>query len=307
MTVTNLNVFQSGTLASVTPVNENFETLRVAINTVEQANATNRTYIDTKIAQTNSSISSSVKSAKISGEVFCVNSGSFDVNGIPAIMSISGMTLSFATPFVATNINGDVLNASIISDVSLSGYADGTYNVFVDTDENRTILKNTIYRQDTQPTAVLNDVWLNTSKLPLEAKIYTSDGWSEFLKIPVGYFVVSSGNVTTLVTNNYNQNGYNLNTKTGFPMPNYSKKIVQSSGVSYTSTIPGWLFVYARIYAANATANIQIDGVTYSLNEGSWYGTYYSNGMAVFIPVPVGTTYSGHNVNTLYFIPAITV
>ena len=49
MTVTTLNTFQAGTLASPTPVNQNFETLRVAVNTIEQTVTSNKTYLDTKL------------------------------------------------------------------------------------------------------------------------------------------------------------------------------------------------------------------------------------------------------------------
>lgn len=307
MTISNLNIFQSGTLASVTPVNENFETLRVAVNTVEQTVTTNRTYLNNKVEEINASIATTQKNAKTTGEVFCVNSGSFDVNGQPCILSISGTTLSIATPFSAKNIDGDVLDATSISDVSISGLADGTYNVFVDLEGEIEILSNSIFRQETTPTATVNDIWLDTSKAPICAKRYTSDGWEDFLKIPIGYFVLDDGSVTKTVTNKYNQNGYNLTVSGYFPMPDYTKPISKTLGVTYTAETSGWILVYLSTSVSNTTSVLTIDGESFQIGSGQFFGSYYGVGTGMMIPVAKGSTYVLSEAGYITFYPVRTV
>ena len=235
MTIANLNVFQSGTVASPTPVNENFETVRVAVNTLEQTVTNNRTYLDNKLAQVNTNIANSKISSKTAGAIFCVNSGNFDENGNPEILTVTNTTLSFATPFSVTNIEGNSVTVSELDDISLSGYDDGTYNVFIDIEGEIEILKNTVYRQSAEPDTVINTIWLDTSKSPLSAKRYTSNGWANFLKVLIGTFVINEGVVTSVTTSPYNQNGYNLTTESIFLMPDYTKGINKTNGVEYNT------------------------------------------------------------------------
>ena len=307
MTVTTLNTFQAGTLASPTPVNQNFETLRVAVNTIEQTVTSNKTYLDTKLAEVNTNIQNTSLAAKTAGTLFCVNSGSFDENGNPDIITAQGLTLSFNTPFSATNVEGNTVTVASIEDISLSGYEDGTYNVFVDLEGVITILKNTIYRQSTAPTSVLNTVWLDTSKNPLTAKIYTANGWSDFLKIPVGFFVIENGAVVSTVTNSYNQNGYNLTAESIFLMPDYTKGVNKSNGVNYTAETTGWLYAYFNQLGGVASSSITIDGKSMTVSSVNFLNVYYGTGNAVFFPVAKGSVYKGSSLTTLIFFPSKTI
>lgn len=308
MTISNLNVLQSGTVASVTPLNENFETIRVAVNTVEQSVTTNRTYLDNKVTQINSSIESSLKNSKTTGEVFCVNSGSTDSNGNPAILSYSGSTLSFSGSFIAKNINGDTLNATSVSNKSLSSYADGTYKVFIDLDKNVEIFSCTIYKSKSAPASPsINTIWLNTSKVPLEAKRYTASGWQDFLKIPVGTVTVSSGAITGVTTFSYNQNGYSVNKETcPFVVfsPDFSKGVNKTNGTSYTADNYGWLYVYYLGYAANASSKVTIDGIEFTVSYVQFAGSAYGCGEGMFIPINKGSTYSATGTTKYVFYPA---
>ena len=307
MTITNLNIFQSGTLASVTPVNENFETLRVAVNSVEQSVTSNRTYLDNKITEVNSTITNAVNGAKTGGAIFCVNNGPVDENGEPCILNISATTLSFNVPFKATNINGNTLESDFISSVSVSGYADGTYNVFVDLDGNTEVLNNTIDRQPKAPSGVLNNIWLDTSSTPLKAKRYTSEGWDDFLKIPLGYFVVENGTVTEVKTLRYNQNGYDVNSSSNFPMPDYKKGVSKSNEVEYTAETSGWLYAYYSGHFNSATASITIDGVSFNITMLYYLQTSCGSGAGMFIPVAKGSVYTGHGIGSFRFYPVISL
>lgn len=83
-------------------------------------------------------------------------------------------------------------------------FADNNYNVFVSETENPYALTNNIYRQKTEPTAVENDVWLNTAVQPYKAYKYTGSEWIEFSDVPIGSMVVSGGIITSVETFPYN-------------------------------------------------------------------------------------------------------
>ena len=307
MTITTLNTFQAGTLASPTPVNQNFETIRVAVNSIEQTVTNNKTYLDNKLSEVNTNIANTGISSKTAGAIFCVNSGSFDENKIPDILNINGLVLSFNTPFNATNIEGNTITVSSLDEISLSGYEDGTYNVFVDLEGEITILKNAIFRQAKKPTETLNTVWLDTSKNPLCAKIYTSNGWSDFLKIPVGFFTIADGAATIVVTNPYNQNGYNLSTECVFPMPDYKKGVNKSNGVVYTAETNGWVYAYFNQLGGVASSSLTIDGATMTVSSVNFLNVYYGTGNAVFFPIAKDSVYSGSSLTTLVFFPSKTI
>ena len=307
MTVTNLNVFQSGTIASATPINENFEDLRVAVNTVEQSVTSNRTYLDNQINTINSSITTAVNGVKTTGELFCINSGKVNSAGTPNILSHSGLTVSFASPFTGTNISGSSATFTNIPSVSLSGYADGTYNVFIDLNGNIEILANTVYRQKTAPTGTLNNIWLDTSKMPLSAKRYTSSGWQDFLKIPLGRIYIENGAISAVGTFEYNQNGFNFNKNT-MPCvlyaPDFARGVNKTADTSYTAETYGWLYIYYLGYAVNKTSSITIDGQTLKVSYVQFLGSAYGCGEGMFIPINKGSTYSATNTSEFVFYPA---
>ncbi len=307
MTVTNLNVFQSGTIASATPINENFEDLRVAVNTVEQSVTSNRTYIDNKVTEINSSIATATNGIKTSGEIFCMNNGKVNSLGAPNILSFSGLTVSFATPFTGTNINGVTKTFTSVQSVFMSGYSDGTYNVFIDLDGNLEILSNTMYRQKAAPSSTLNNLWVNISRTPLEAKIYTVNGWQDFLKIPLGRIYMENGAITGVGTFEYNQNGYNVNKNT-MPFilysPDYTRGVNKTADTTYTAETYGWIYVYYLGYAANKTSSITIDEQTFKISYVQFAGSAYGCGEGMFIPINKGSTYSATNVSEFKFYPA---
>ena len=307
MTISTLNIFQAGTLASVAPVNENFETLRVAVNSVEQSVTNNRTYLDNKLTEVNTSIANTGISAKTAGTVFCINSGPFDANEIPNILEITNLVLSFNTPFTGTNIEGKTVTVTSLDDISLSGYEDGTYNVFVDLEGEIEILKNNIYRQAKEPTNTLNTVWLNTSKNPLTAKIYTQSGWADFKKIPVGSFVIDTGAVTSTVTNTYNENGYYITSESAFLMPDYTKGVNKSNGVTYTADTSGWIYAYYSILGGSGSATITIDDKVMTVSSASFTNVYYGTGNAIVFPIAKGSVYKTSSLSACVFFPVKTI
>ena len=307
MTITTLNTFQAGTLASPTPVNENFETLRVAVNTIEQSVSTNRVYLDNKLNEVNTSITNSNVASKTAGAIFCINSGALNENKEPDILNAQGLILSFNTPFTATNVEGKTVTVASLEDISLSGYEDGIYNVFVDLEGEITILKNTIYRQSFEPANTLNTVWLDTSNNPLSSKIYTANGWDDFLKIPIGYFVIENAAITKTVTNSYNQNGYNLTAESSFPMPDYTKGVNKTNGIEYTAETTGWLYAYYSHIGDIHSGSIVIDGKTMTVSSINFTNVYYGTGNAVLFPVAKGSVYKGLSLTSLIFFPSKTI
>lgn len=309
MTITNLNVFQSGTLASVTPVNENFETLRVGINTLETTVTNNRTYLDGKVTEINTSIANSVKGMKTAGEVFCINKGPVDAYGNAIALGAVDYIIGCSNQIVATDINGETFTPASIPNISLYGYADGLYHVFLDKDGGLEAFATTIYRQKIAPPGVLNNIWLDTSSVPLKAKRYTSDGWVDFLKVPVGYITMANNAVQTATTFIYNQNGYNINRDSIIPVlyaPNFAAGVNKSNNVSYYADTYGWAFVYYVSAATNATGYFGINGLTFPVSYSQFLGSAYGSGGGYFVPIPIGSTYSASGAHTFIFYPAIT-
>lgn len=307
MTVTNLNIFQSGTIASVVPVNENFETLRVAINSVEQNLSEQRNYLNKKVDEINENIEETSKAQKCSGNVFCVNSGNLDASGKPCILSVSGTTLSFITPFVATNIDGETINFTSVSDISISGYSQGRYNVFVDLDSGVEIIENKIFRTEKTPDAQLNDVWFDLSQSPLSAKKLTTSGWEDFKKIPLGCFVVSENGKITVATNLYNQNGYSITANGVFPMPDYTKGISLVCNVEYKAETSGWIYAYHYSERSNLNVGVSIDGQFVTTTNVFFSNLSGGTGNGVMLPVAKGSVYSAKNLSVLKFFPVKTI
>lgn len=305
MTITNLNILQSGTVATVAPLNENFETIRVSINTIEQTEITNKTFLENKITE----VKNSSKEIISAGEVFCINNGPTTIDGAADILSFSGATLTFKTPFSGTNIDGERFEITTLANKTLSGYANGTYNIFVDKDGEIEILNNTIYRQIKQPTNTINNIWLDISQVPLKAKRYTSSGWETFLKVPIGSITISNSNITKAITFTYNQNGYNFNKVTMphvlFP-PNYSKGVNKANDITYTAETYGWLYIYYLGYSTNDSAKLTIDGKEFTISYVQFLGSAYGCGASTFIPINKGSTYKATKSTTFIFYPSTT-
>lgn len=120
-------------------------------------------------------------------------------------------------------------------------FADNNYNVFIGEDKQPYSLVNTIYRQKTQPTANINDVWLNTAIQPYKAYKYTGSEWVEFSDVPIGSIVVDGGIITSVETFEYNLTFKKVTSN--MPSNKYIDLTLGASGSTYTAPANGWLIL----------------------------------------------------------------
>lgn len=147
---------------------------------------------------------------------FCVNSG-YTTSGKPDLLAgLTTGTLSFNVddgtsyaPLVATTASGESFYAESITSLDVSGFTDGTYNVFVNNDGTAYAYANVIYRQQTQPASMnTNDIWFNTCE-PYKAYIKTAGGLEEtdFVQLPQ-LVTITSNVISSIDTIAYfNDNG----------------------------------------------------------------------------------------------------
>ena len=186
--------------------------------------------------------------------------------------------------------------------LSVLGKASGSYNIFLNPDGEMYMLNNTIYIQAARPNLIDNDIWLNTSCEPLRCIRYYNNTDSEFLDIPIGKVVVDSGVVSSIETNDFVSNGYDIVTFDRIPSYKYdfANPVSKSVGTTYTAECDGLLHVYG--VNTNTTTALTIDGVRYTIHISSSQGSVAGG----FAPVAKGQTYAASH-GTFRFIPKIKI
>jgi len=259
-----LTTFVPGTKAKPDEVNANFSALKDAIITKAAMNGdATKTF---NVADATSSNHATSKNqmdalfadllAKINGAGmrFCVKSGN-TTSGNGDLFSYDVLRI---TPKIAGTYENLVFSdykgtQTIISatpaNLSMSGKADGGYNIFIKPDGTLYTLSNKIYRQPLRPTLIAGDIWLNTSVFPF--KCIKTDGTTdaEFLDVPLGKVTIASGAITALVTFPFNQNGFDVNIST------YTQSLMGNGWVK----LPNGLFLQWGQNLATGTT-----GTTYS-------------------------------------------
>ena len=153
---------------------------------------------------------------------FCMSSGNIDSSGNSDIIDFTGASLKTKTGGSYPNLevaNADRLRATVSTELTLdisSGYADGTYNAFVNSAGSAlTAVNNTIYSQIDAPSSpVVGDIWFDFSVSPETAKIYNGATYESFTGTPIGTVTIVSNLITAVTSNGFNQNGYNVNSQT---------------------------------------------------------------------------------------------
>ncbi len=205
------NTFVAGTKARADEVNENFASLEDAVNKSNQALAQVKedlSYV------TNDLLDDFVAEAEMvlkSGKSkFCINSSNLSEDGdSPDILSANQGILSFKIGgeypiMIATNAYGDSETFEGLDDIDVSGYPDGTYNIFLDLSGNVELLNTKVYRSPKAPTGMLlDDVWLCTLE-PWAAYKYNGVSWINYEAIPIGAITVASGQITQFLNGEFN-------------------------------------------------------------------------------------------------------
>lgn len=327
-----LTEFIPGTKAKAQEVNANFSAIKDAlaekaslsgdsVQTFKVADATDDSHAINK-SQLDDLADNLTAEINKTGIRFCAKSGNV-TSGKGDLFSYSVLTITpkiggVYANLIASDYKGNTATISSVSPstLNLTGNANGTYNIFVNSSGGLYILNNTIYRQASRPTMVVNDIWLNTSKDSFECIKYNGTADIEFLDVPLGKVTISGGAITSLETFPFGQNGYNVNVQTSLnsgtnlaasmsnlTMPNYVGGVSKSWATTYQAETNGYLYVCA---AFGSTLSVSVDNSTWQTVQYSWHSDQgYSS--SSFVPIPKGVYYraTGGGGNSLVFYPCL--
>lgn len=330
MTIT-LTTFVPGTKAKADEVNANFSTLRDAINEKASmdgdntqafavADGTQNAHAVNK-GQLNDLSDELIAKINKTGTKFCVKSGNLTAG--------KGDLFHYNLLDVTTLIGGTYGNLTIVdyegtqttitsaNSLSLTGISNGEYNIFINKDGELYILNNTIYRQSSRPTMVVNDVWLNTSAEPFKCIKYAGSSDVNFFDVPLGKVTINNNAITAIETFTFNQNGYNITSQSTIQsrtplstsishlaMPDYANSSNKSFATTYQATTDGFLFISSSF---GSTLSVSVDNSTWETVQSSWFSDqgYYASS---FIPIPKGIYYKATGSGTsLVFYPCLGV
>lgn len=250
---------------------------------------------------------------------FSMNSGNVDSNGNADLLGYSGTTLSFKVgssypTLVMTYADKSQETLSALSDITgLS--SNGNYIVLKEKNSSaaNVILSTKITQGKIFPASPVDGDYHCLTSTDLKTYKRISGAWVETQYVLIGTVIVSGGTITTVSTNPYNQNGYNVNAQTqSYRFPNFANCISKTVGTTYQAECDGWL---------NLTAVIGSDsyyGLTFSLYSdfSSSLVPYYeattspiNYQVTSFVPITKGTYYKTYQLGTvlsafLKFYPA---
>ena len=248
------NTFIPGTKAKAQEVNENFVSVQEELNqkaekfgnstqtfsvaaATENNHAINKQQLETSLNDALEEVNNAISCI---ATPFTVEKGYTNSSGNPAYMSYSGGTLNFRVnsssygPIIAVPANNKPrFLVTSVNSIDMSSYANGSYNIFLNSEGNAYAYNNTVYIQKAAPTSPLNNtVFVNTSVFPITAKIYQNSSWIDFDDVYLGTVQVSNNAITSIVHRNFNDNGHNVNRQ--------NQRVVETTYKSGTSWYRVW-------------------------------------------------------------------
>lgn len=288
--------FVPGTKAKANEMNSNFSKVTEYLTDLNDNLTTTQNNLD----EIQSDLDQTQEIFKTNYTKLCVNSS----NG--TLITNADNVIYFNSIFTITNSNGESATISTLPSINCGSFANGTYNIFVSLDSTREYFANKIYRQLAEPTVKsINDIWINTSSEPINAKIWDGSQWNIYSNIPIGSITVANNTVTAVTIFPYNQNGYNINSNSSqvdgnlsvlttegksiiskYSTINYSSKTTLSWNTLYQAETDGFIFAHGQLQG-NKQMTV-LGGTTSSL--GSTLAFAYQaeeNGVIpVTIPIP---------------------
>ncbi len=216
------NIFVAGTKAKAQEVNENFASIQEELekkalkegsetqtfyvaDATEEGQAVSKGQMQNFVSETNNSTLTKIYSDKLS---LFANSGNINEDGNADLITFSELELTFLVgnnyPSLKGNIQGENIEILEIESFSLSGFADGSYNIFVDKNGEISALSNNIYIQPQEPTLLLNDIWIDTSIMPDKILQFNGSNKVDFEKLFIGKVVIENSEITSVTTMPYN-------------------------------------------------------------------------------------------------------
>ncbi len=205
------NIFTAGTKAKADEVNENFSAVQEELNKQNQnINSLKDDMEYVKEDMFNDFVSEAETIAKSVNSKFCINYANLAPDGkTPDILSFDENILSFKIGGIypvltATNAFGDSETFEYIDNIDVTGYADGSYNIFLSLEGDVELFNTKIIKSTSTPSgAVIDDIWLMTLE-PWNCYKFNGVIWVEFEGIPLGSITISSGKITEASSYTFN-------------------------------------------------------------------------------------------------------
>lgn len=212
------NIFIAGTKAKAQEVNENFVSIQEELekkalkegsqtqtfyvaNATEDGQAVSKNQMQNFVNETNNSTLAKIGVDKLS---LFANSGNTDEEGNAELITFSDLELTFLVgnnyPSLKGNLLGENIEITEIENFSLSGFANGKYNIFVNKNGEISVLSNNIYIQPKQPSLILNDVWVDTSSVPDKITQFDGSNKINFDKLLIGKVTIENSQITSVTT-----------------------------------------------------------------------------------------------------------
>ena len=157
--------------------------------------------MQTFVAETNNTTLAKACADKLS---LFANSGNTDNEGNAELITFSDLELTFLVgnnyPTLKGNIQGENIEIKEIENFSLSGFVNGTYNIFVNKNGEISALSNNIYIQPQEPTLLLNDIWVDTSIMPDRILQFNGSNKVNFEGLFIGKVVIENSEITSVTT-----------------------------------------------------------------------------------------------------------
>ena len=319
------NIFLAGTKAIASDVNENFNVIKDEINLQKDSFLNLKNNFETVSDYVNGNLREELISLiKACHALFCANSGHTNENGeadLLAIDTVNNNRIVFKVsdginealePVSFSNAQGERATRTQLTAIDMNGAENGEYIICAKIIGSPYALKGKIYRCKKEPQMTSGDIWFDTSKIPFKAWRHNGINKYEFEDVPLGKATIKEGQLTSVTTYPYNQNGYDISAESAFEggenliksilhftKPNYNSLAEKALDINHTADLDGFLVIQTNL-GGQESAGLKIGNITFS------YATTNSYDKQGFVyPIGKGTVYKGTGKMTLYFMPHI--
>ncbi len=319
------NIFLAGTKAIAEDVNENFNVIKEEINLQKDNFTALKENFETVSEYVNGDMREElVNLIKSCHALFCANSGHTNENGEADLLAIDtvnenrivfkvGDGTEGALELVSlTNAEGERATRTHFEAINMANSADGEYIVCAKISGSPYATKGKIFRCKQEPSMNVGDIWFDTSKIPFKAWHHNGINKYEFEDVPIGSAKVQNGNLVSVTTYPYNQNGFDINTDTilesnsnimqsilHYSKPDYNSSTEKATGVSHSAEKDGFLMV-KTVLGGQDSATLKIGNITFAYGTANAY-----DGQTFIYPIAKGTRYEASDKITLYFLSHI--
>lgn len=191
---------------------------------------------------------------------------------LKAQYTVSSADTLICSPCTITAADGRTKTFSTDNLLDCSSVSDGTYKVMKSYTDGSLSLSNTVSVNKNVPSSPSNgDLWLDNSEYPLTLKQYNGTNWQVNNDLVyIGDITVSSGVITSISNNEFNEYGYLINQGSAY-IPDYTSSITRATGTSFTIEAPSLLEIITYFDAGGSnTFTVTINDKTWNLSTPSY-------------------------------------